>query len=460
VKHRGTLASTLACSNAPAEPAIEEVGLVVGAVIAGKYRLERLLGVGGVGVVFAACNLELDKRVAIKCLLPWALSQPRAVERFRREARAAAKMSGEHVAQVLDLGTLESGAPFIVLEYLEGCDLDSYLTKRGPLPIDEAVEYVLQACAGLSEAHAARIVHRDLKPANLFLAERPDGRKVVKLLDFGISKLLDGPRTSKNNNVMGTAIYMAPEQIHPGSEVDARTDIWALGVTMYELLTGEVPFVGDTVAETLARIILTDAAPIRSLRRDIPEALANVVARCLQSNPAERFRTVADLASALALVSRSPDREIKTSDVRIRVRPQRSSDADLPGATWTELDAVDETLANSPSMVPRRPTLFGVIVMIAFATTLLAALAFRSGGSSVPRQVPSATQPTAAPSPTMSATPEATPVEEPPAERPTTTAAPPRARMNKPIPVPPPSASARPNQVGRLPLDDSDPWAR
>jgi len=160
----------------------------VGEILAGKYRIDRVLGAGGMGVVVAAHHLQLDERVAIKFLLPEMLAQQDAVMRFSREARAAVKIKSEHVARVTDVGTLETGAPYMVMEYLEGIDL-AELVRRGPLPITQAVDFVLQACEAIAEAHALGIVHRDLKPANLFLATLPGGVQSVKVLDFGISKL-------------------------------------------------------------------------------------------------------------------------------------------------------------------------------------------------------------------------------------------------------------------------------
>src|ERR1051326_8983161 len=160
-----------------------------GGVLAGKYRVERVLGVGGMGVVVSALHLQLDERVALKFLLPDALENQEAVARFQREARAAVKIKSEHVARVSDVGQLENGAPYMVMEYLEGSDLSDVLKQRGSLPVEEAVQYVLEACEAIAEAHALGIVHRDLKPSNLFLAKRPDGRSIVKVLDFGISKV-------------------------------------------------------------------------------------------------------------------------------------------------------------------------------------------------------------------------------------------------------------------------------
>ena len=204
-----------------------------GDVLAGKYRVDRVLGVGGMGVVVAATHLQLEERVALKFMLPEAYGDPDLAARFTREARAAVKLKSEHVARVLDVGTLDTGAPYIVMEYLDGTDLADELHKKGPLPVHEAAEYVLQACDALAEAHALGIVHRDLKPANLFLTRRGDGSPLVKLLDFGISKTSAfndaGVAMTKTAAMMGSALYMSPEQMTSPKDVDARADVWALG---------------------------------------------------------------------------------------------------------------------------------------------------------------------------------------------------------------------------------------
>ena len=231
-----------------------------GDILAGKYRVEKVLGVGGMGVVVAAMHLELDKRVALKFLLKSAAENPAVVARFAREARAAAKIQSQHVARVSDVGTLENGIPYIVMEHLEGCDLSDVLTRQGPLPPGAAVDYVLQACEAIAEAHAAGFIHRDLKPSNLFLARQADGAEIVKVLDFGISKavLVDSePPTSVRQGaltgtteIFGSPMYMSPEQLKASRDVDARADIWALGIILYELCTGTSPFDRPTIAET------------------------------------------------------------------------------------------------------------------------------------------------------------------------------------------------------------------
>ena len=276
-----------------------------GQILAGKFRIERVLGQGGMGIVVAATHLQLDERVALKFLLPEALSNPEAVERFAREARAAVKIKSEHVARVSDVGTLESGSPYMVMEYLQGEDLAAWVRRGGAIAVPEAIEFFLQACEAIAEAHALGIVHRDLKPANLFVTRRVDGSVCIKVLDFGISKLsLPGAAPefdmTKTNTVMGSPLYMSPEQMSSTRNVDMRTDIWALGVILYESLTGRVPFEAETMPQLCGMILQDPPRPIRELRPELPVVLQEVIFRCLEKNRDHRFNNVAELAYALA----------------------------------------------------------------------------------------------------------------------------------------------------------------
>lgn len=271
-----------------------------GDLLAGKYRIERVLGRGGMGVVVSAIHEQLGERVALKFLLPESANNAEAAARFLREARAAVKIRSEHVARVTDVGTLESGSPYMVMEYLEGTDLAQYLESHGPLPIDEAVEYVLQACEALAEAHALGIIHRDLKPANLFRTERADGSPSVKLLDFGISKMVTlGGSMTRTSSMMGSPLYMAPEQMTSAKHVDPRADVWALGVILHELLTGRLPFMGETLPELCAQVLTERPRSLRELRPDAPEELEQIILRCLEREREQRCGSVAELAVAL-----------------------------------------------------------------------------------------------------------------------------------------------------------------
>jgi len=285
------------------EPA---AGVAEGDILAGKYRISKVLGVGGMGVVVAAYHLQLEEKVAIKFLLPEALANQEAVSRFAQEARAAVRIKSEHVAGIIDVGVLENGAPYMVMEYLDGCDLSTLLQQKGQLPIEQAVEFVLQACEAIAEAHGLGIIHRDLKPSNLYCIRRADGLLSVKVLDFGISKI-EGLRTSKLNMgmtgthaVFGSPLYMSPEQMASSRNVDARTDIWSLGVILYELLTGKLPFNGQALHEVYSKILTLSPSPLSDHRLDSQQGLQDVIFKCLEKDRNNRYLHVAELAIALS----------------------------------------------------------------------------------------------------------------------------------------------------------------
>lgn len=280
-------------------------GFKVGDILAGKYRIEHILGTGGMGVVVAAYHIHLEEPVAIKFLLPEMLDNSEVVARFAREARAAVKIKNEHVARVTDVGTLDNGAPYMVMEHLKGADLSTVLMRRGSLPIADVAEYVLQACEAISEAHALGIVHRDLKPANLFLVRQSDGTDSIKVLDFGISKMT-GLVTSRSGmaltgtmTAMGSPLYMSPEQMSSSRDVDARTDIWAIGAILYELVTGRPPFDAETIPQLCAMILQERPPPMSDRRADLPPGFEAVVLRCLQKDRDARYANVGELAVEL-----------------------------------------------------------------------------------------------------------------------------------------------------------------
>jgi hypothetical protein len=270
-----------------------------GMILAGKYQVERVLGQGGMGCVVSAIHLQLQQRVAIKFLLPEALRIHEAVERFLREARAAVRLRSEHVGRVIDVGQFDDGAPYMVMEFLEGMDLSQYLHRQGVLPIAHAVDFVMQGCEAIAEAHSIGIVHRDLKPANLFLTRGPDGSPLVKVLDFGISKASQGDASfnlTRTTAVMGSPGYMSPEQLRSAKDCDARTDVWALGVILFELTTGRTPFGGDSITELALKVAMDPTPPM-----NLPAATGFelVVRKCLGKDVSERFQNVAELAAAL-----------------------------------------------------------------------------------------------------------------------------------------------------------------
>lgn len=271
--------------------------LQAGSVIGGKYIVERLLGQGGMGNVYAAKNDLLDQRVAIK-LLHQGLRDGQNAQRFHREGRAAAKVRGEHAVRVLDVGADPEHGPFMVLEFLEGEDLEQRLARQRVMQPPEAARYLVQACEALAEIHAAGIVHRDLKPSNMFLSRRPDGSEAVKVLDFGISKV-QGESMTSSVAVLGTVYYMSPEQLQAAKNVDARSDIWALGAILYQLTTGVVPFNGDQLAHVVAAVLQLSYRRPRELKPDYPPQLEAVVVKALTPNPHERFADVQEFAEAL-----------------------------------------------------------------------------------------------------------------------------------------------------------------
>lgn len=275
-----------------------------GSLLAGKYEVSQILGEGGMGVVVEARHVDLDQRVAVKFLLPEVAEHQDAAERFRREARAAVKITSEHVARVIDVGSMDDGIPYMVMEYLQGQDLSDELRSTGPLPVEEAVGYVLQACEAVAEAHSAGIIHRDLKPANLFLHRKADGTRIVKVLDFGISKSipggsLDDLALTSTAALIGSPLYMSPEQMHSAKSVDVRTDIWALGAILYQLLAGRPPYVAESLPQ-LCSALLNDVPPsLTSLRAEVPVGLENVVFHALAKDKNERYPSVAEFAMSL-----------------------------------------------------------------------------------------------------------------------------------------------------------------
>ena len=281
-------AATVPAPQVPCAPVLP------GQVIGGKYEVEWTIGAGGMGVVVAAWHEVLRQRVAIKFPTPELRQASEPRERLIREARACARLRSEHAVRLLDVGTLDDGSPYVVMEYLSGRTLAERLREDGPLPVAEAVDTIIQVCEALEEAHLAGIVHRDLKPSNLFETQRFDGSRLVKVLDFGIAKsaALSGEALTSTRGVMGSPGYMAPEQLRSTRDVDARADIWSLGVTLHELITGElVPLGGE-------------------LSRIEPPALARVVRRCLEQDPARRFQTARELVAALASYGGSVSRGI------------------------------------------------------------------------------------------------------------------------------------------------------
>jgi serine/threonine-protein kinase len=372
----------------------------IGDVIAGKYIVERVIGEGGMGVVLAARHRELEQRVAIKFLLPEIAEQGMAAERFRREARSAARMRGAHVCRVLDVGTLENGVPFMVMEYLEGRDLASELEQRGRLPYEEAIGYVLQACEALAEAHAAGVIHRDLKPANLFLEACADGSRRIKVLDFGVSKsLLDATpglgALTKTSNLVGSPLYMSPEQLDSAKDVDARTDVWALGIVLYELMAGRTPFQGDSIPQLVTAVLHDAPRSLAMLQVDVPDGLEAVLRRSLEKRRQERYPSVAEFVHALmpfapphaagaaGRVSRLlslADPQPPATSGPVNIHPARATPSGPTStATPTSMPAVSTPLSWSRTTRQRNVRLgVGLLVLIVLALSIGGFYAYRS----------------------------------------------------------------------------------
>jgi serine/threonine protein kinase len=321
------LGKAAATASAPAPSAGRPPG--PGDILASKYRVERVLGIGGMGMVVAATHLQLGRVVALKLMLPETAASPETAARFIQEARAAAEVQSEHVVRVLDVGSLDDGSPYMVMEFLRGNDFARLLRTHGPLPVVDVAGYILQACEAVAEAHALGIVHRDLKPANLFLTTRADGSPLVKVLDFGISKLTrrgaSGAASSaaltKTHSVMGTPLYMSPEQLRNTRSVGPGTDIWSLGCILYELLAGRPAFLAGT-AEALGALIATGPAPrIREARPNVPGALEDVIVRCLEKDPGARFASIGELAREIGPFAPPDMTSLVGRVARISARP-------------------------------------------------------------------------------------------------------------------------------------------
>jgi serine/threonine-protein kinase len=397
-----------------------------GDVIAGKYQVEKVLGKGGMGVVVAARHTSLRQHVAVKFLLPKALTLPGAAERFLREARAAVAIRSEHVARVIDVGELESGAPYMVMEYLTGTDFGQVLKTRGTLPLKEAVDYVLQACEALAEAHALGVVHRDLKPGNLFLTTRADGSPLVKVLDFGLSKATkpgeDEHSLTAPDVIVGSPHYMSPEQLRSLKQVDARSDVWALGVILYQLLSGRRPFESDSLVGTCARIAAEPPTPLRERKPDVPAELETIIGRCLEKDREKRLQTVADLARLLAPYG-SERAPISVERIVRVIEGERASVSGVSTLQLSEKDIIaqDPTAAASAwgktsERARRAPTTAIVTVgaVIAFGVAIL--LLIRSGEHPAQQPAAAATslpapQPVQAPITTAAVEPTSAPTQ-------------------------------------------------
>jgi serine/threonine-protein kinase len=431
-----------------------------GQILDGKYRVERVLGAGAMGMVLAATHLVLDTRVAIKIMLGGGRRSEEQEQRFLREARVAAMLKSRHAGKVLDVGTTEAGAPYIVMEYLDGKDLRALADERGPLPIEEAVGYVLQASEALAEAHALGIVHRDVKPANLFLTTGADGAPCVKLVDFGVAKQSDASLAlTRTAQAIGSPLYMSPEQMNGARDLDGRADLWSLGVTLYELLTGTTPFAAETLMELAGRVHLGMPTPITEYRPEIPGGLAAVIMACFEKDRARRWPNIAALAAALAPYASARMRsyaEQVAGAAKVELPASRPTDVLPPEPTAAPPGkapvAVETAPAASAFGAPAsgRAPLWLVAALLAVGVPASLFLALRTRGAAAPAArveplpPPVVTAQVSADTPAPDPTPTAPPAEPSaiPAAKPSAPA-PPRART--PVSTSPhPPATVRP----------------
>jgi eukaryotic-like serine/threonine-protein kinase len=428
------------------QPRQTPLPIAPGSIVLGKYRVDGMLGRGGMGIVVAATDLELERKVAIKFV---ERTDEQAAARFLHEARAAARMDSEYVTRVFEVARLDPNTPFIVMERLEGDDLAKVLAA-GRLPVVEAVGYVMQVCAALAHAHAARIVHRDLKPGNLFLHRRSDGSRVIKVLDFGVSKTLEGTALTESQAIIGSPQYLAPEQIeHPG-KVDHRTDIWALGVVAYELINGERPFRGGTMVELCMNILAAEPAPLAGRVSGVSEGLDAVLRRCLTKSMAARFDNVAELAEALAPFAEADAARLLPAIQRAAPRP-----VSTPATPHAPLDAraalgrdsaMDDTVDNgleqrAARTGPRQtPWTYAAIGLLLAAVVWIALRTDRSGGDPSASDAPLQTLGTAQAAAVPPAPPAVTIPDAPPASVLPEVAPPPSPGTPSAPPAPQPEA--------------------
>jgi eukaryotic-like serine/threonine-protein kinase len=438
-----------------------------GELLAGRYRIETVLGEGGMGVVVAATHMQLGKRVAVKILRPQLASDEEQSARFSREAHAGVRLTGEHSVHVLDVGQLEDGTPYMVMEFLVGADLGEVLTQRRKLTPADAVDYILQATEGIAEAHAHGIIHRDVKPQNLFLTHRADGSPLIKVLDFGLNKDVDNDKSlTKSRTIFGSPYYMSPEQMKASRDVDARTDIWALGACLYELVVGEPPFEAPTVAELTIKV-LQETPVLPHLREPaVPEGLSTVILLCLERDPSRRFPDVRALAAALEpfASARARGAAERVASIFRMVQPSAHGRAPslprIPGASadpLTRTEASWDSAARRETRV-RKGLIAAVTALVVTALGIAGMLMFRTAPSA-----PATTAPAAAPAPAPAPDPASASASAPApasASAPASAPPPPVASAPRPRPRPPRNAKPAPTQAATsapAPPATSDP---
>jgi serine/threonine-protein kinase len=338
-----------------------EPPVAVGDLVAQKYRVEKRVGAGAMGVVYAAVHEELDEHVALKFLSPLLVGDEQARARFQREAKNAFSLKGQHVARVFDVGRLESGAPFIVMEFLKGDTLREFVARHGRPSIEQSIAIMLQACEGVAEAHGRGIVHRDLKPENIFLTRLASGSPIVKVLDFGISKASSGTNAAitQRDQIVGTLRYMSPEQLAKVKEPGAESDVWALGFITYWLLSGEFPFAGETASIAVAQMLAgAPPVPLREREPAIDAALEAVVMKCVERSKEDRFANADALKRALAPFSRG-SLTIPSTDAKIEAAPETHRSElgpqDAPTLERANPSLVKDAIADAETIADAKP---------------------------------------------------------------------------------------------------------
>ncbi len=326
------------------------MSLEPGEIVEGKYRIVGLIGEGGMGAVYEGENVRINRRVAIKVLHAAFAGEGEVVKRFEREAQAAGRIGNDHILEVLDLGQLANGDFFMVMEYLDGESLGQRIKARGRVPPQELAPIARQVLAGLGAAHNAGIIHRDLKPDNIFLLKEKAGQKdFAKIIDFGISKfqpLNNEMRMTQTGAVMGTPYYMSPEQAHGSSEVDSRSDLYAIGVILYEAVTGSVPFDAATFNQLLFKIVLSEPPPAQQLAPDLDPAFATLIEKAMARDPGQRFQSAQEFAQAIAAW------EQQGTGVVVPARSSQVSLADITG----NVPAVGAGAAGQAAFSQSQPT--------------------------------------------------------------------------------------------------------
>jgi eukaryotic-like serine/threonine-protein kinase len=375
----------------------DELDLLVGSTVAGKYHIDRLIGRGGMGAVFQATNAGIGKRVALKFLGAATSRDSDAATRFQREAEAASLAESPHIVQIFDSGRSEQGLPFLVMELLTGEDLRARLRREDRLDVEAAVRIGIQVLKALRQAHAAGIVHRDLKPDNVFLCRRDDEPSFVKIVDFGISKLQQhaGVDTLTHKGaVLGTAFYMSPEQAQSFPDIDGRTDLFSVGAMLYEMLTGEPPHSAPTYEAVLIAICTKDAPDVRAKAPEVPEKLARVIARALCRERDERYPSASEMLTDL--------------EATLRESRQLSTKTRTSAGVWLD------TAPKSSAPDRYRTLVFAVVAALGgFAVAAYLVARGASGGSPTDLQPARAASVSLAPRPSPLASQPAAPADAP-----------------------------------------------